>query len=56
MRKFNASKKTRLNTIAFMSEDPRAEEVLVTLSREQGGRFVKVSEKDAIPATGPARP
>jgi len=46
VRKLNADKTVKVNTIAFMSDDPKAEEALQKMARENGGRFVKVSDRD----------
>ncbi|HEV2295578.1 MAG TPA: hypothetical protein VGR35_17145 [Tepidisphaeraceae bacterium] len=46
VRKLNADKSVKVNTIAFMSEDEKAEEALQQMARENGGRFVKVSDRD----------
>jgi hypothetical protein len=46
VRKMNASKAVRLNTIAFMSDDERAEQALKQLASENGGNFRKVSDRD----------
>ncbi|MGB7161492.1 MAG: hypothetical protein WBD40_25760, partial [Tepidisphaeraceae bacterium] len=46
VRKLNADKSVKVNTIAFMSEDEKAEQALQTMARENGGRFVKVSDRD----------
>ncbi len=42
----NRQRRTQLNTTAFMSDDPRGEEVLQTLARQHDGRFIKVSDKN----------
>ena len=46
VRRLNADKSVKVNTIAFMSEDAKAEEALQKMARENGGRFVKVSDRD----------
>jgi hypothetical protein len=46
VRRLNADKSVKINTIAFMSEDAKAEEALQTMARENGGKFVKVSDRD----------
>ncbi len=46
VRRLNADKSVKINTIAFMSEDAQAEEALQKMARENGGRFVKVSDRD----------
>src|SRR5688572_14937125 len=46
VRRLNADKTVKVNTIAFMSVDPKAEEALQKMARENGGRFVKVSDRD----------
>ena len=46
VRRLNADKTVKVNTIAFMSDDPKAEEALQKMARENGGRFVKVSDRD----------
>jgi hypothetical protein len=46
VRRLNADKSVKVNTIAFMSDDPKAEEALQKMARENGGRFVKVSDRD----------
>ncbi len=46
VRSLNADKSVKLNTIAFMSEDAQAEKTLADLATENGGRFVKVTERD----------
>ena len=46
VRKLNGDKSVKVNTIAFMSDDPKAEEALQKMARENGGRFVKVSDRD----------
>ena len=46
VRKLNADKSVKVNTIAFMSADEKAEQALQTMARENGGRFVKVSDRD----------
>jgi len=46
VRRLNADKTVKVNTIAFMSEDEKAEAALQTMARENGGRFVKVSDRD----------
>jgi hypothetical protein len=46
VRRLNADKSVKINTIAFMSDDPKAEEALQKMARENGGRFVKVSDRD----------
>jgi hypothetical protein len=46
VRKLNPDKSVKINTIAFMSEDAKAEEALQKMARENGGRFVKVSDRD----------
>lgn len=46
VRSLNADKSVKLNTIAFMSEDAQAEKTLADLAKENGGKFVKVTERD----------
>jgi len=46
VRRLNADKSVKVNTIAFMSEDPKAEQALETMAKENGGTFKKVTEKD----------
>ena len=46
VRRLNGDKSVKVNTIAFMSDDPKAEEALQKMARENGGRFVKVSDRD----------
>jgi hypothetical protein len=46
VRKLNADKSVKVNTIAFMSDDAKAEQALQQMARENGGRFVKVSDRD----------
>ena len=46
VRALNPDKKVKLNTIAFLSEDAQAEKMLADLARENGGKFVKVTERD----------
>jgi uncharacterized protein with von Willebrand factor type A (vWA) domain len=46
VRKLNARKSVRVNTIAFMSDDEKAEQVLMQIARENGGRYKKVSDRD----------
>jgi hypothetical protein len=46
VRKLNGDKSVKVNTIAFMSEDAKAEQALQQMARENGGRFVKVSDRD----------
>jgi uncharacterized protein with von Willebrand factor type A (vWA) domain len=46
VRKLNVRKNVRVNTIAFMSDDERAEQVLMQLAKENGGQFKKVSDRD----------
>ena len=58
--RLNASRRTRLNTIALMSDDPQAEDVLRTLARDHGGSFSKITDRDleatTQPSTAPFRP
>jgi hypothetical protein len=46
VRRLNADKSVKVNTIAFMSEDEKAEEALEKMAKENGGTFRKVTEKD----------
>lgn len=54
VRKLNASKRTRLNTIAFLSDDPQADDVLRTLARNHGGSFSKITDRDLEATTQPS--
>lgn len=47
LRKLNTTKRVRIHTVAFMSEDARAEEVLEEIATEHGGTYQKVTDKDA---------
>ena len=44
--RLNRSKRAVLNTIAFMSEDAKAESALERMARNNGGTFRKVSAED----------
>jgi hypothetical protein len=46
VRQLNADKKVKINTIAFMSDDEKAEQALQQMARENGGGFRKVSDRD----------
>lgn len=46
VRKLNADKSVKVNTIAFISNDEKAEQALQKMASENGGRFVKVEDRD----------
>jgi hypothetical protein len=46
VRRLNADKGVKINTIAFLSEDLKAEQALEQMARENGGKFVKVTDRD----------
>jgi hypothetical protein len=46
VRRLNADKSVKINTIAFMSEDIKAEQALEQMAQENGGKFVKVTDRD----------
>jgi hypothetical protein len=46
VRKLNGQKQVRVNTIAFISDDPKAEAVLRSMALEHDGTFTRVSERD----------
>ena len=47
IRKLNATERVRIHTVAFMSEDARAETVLEEIAAEHRGTYRKVTGKDA---------
>ncbi len=46
VKKLNADKSVKVNTIAFLSADEKAEQALQQMARDNGGRFVKVNDTD----------
>ncbi len=44
--RLNADKSVKINTIAFMSEDVKAEQALEKMARDNGGRYVKKTDRD----------
>jgi hypothetical protein len=56
VRKLNARRRTRLNTIGISCDDPQAKATLETLAHEHGGTFVKLTDKGVESTSRPAVP
>jgi hypothetical protein len=46
LRKLNRGKRVRIHTVAFLSEDLEAEQVLQQIAEEHGGTYRKITERD----------